>query len=88
MNKVTRLLYVAPPIEANPNVAADGMVYIRYGGMNAQVYPTHEQIEAHVAEMNRENWKLISVSPLGLDYSLTFFWQKDVMLAELSRNEI
>lgn len=87
MNKVTKLLYVAPPPMPQDEVA-NGM-FVRYVAYNGGgQYPTHEQIEAHVAEMNQQNWKLITMTCVGVDYGLTFLWVKDVMLSELSRDEL
>lgn len=45
--------------------------------------PTVEQMQAHITEMNSENWKMINCMRTG-NNDMIFFWEKDAMLAEVA----
>jgi len=87
MNKSTRLEYVNPnpPVPDPPIVHDVNMAFfgIARGAYQPPQPPTQEQITAHLAEMNGQNWKLLNCILVNNDRSLTFFWEKDVLLAEV-----
>lgn len=69
MNKITKLNHQPPRDPTHP--------------FGFTTPPTFEDMQAHIAEMNNENWKMISHMRTS-ENDLIFFWEKDVMLAEVA----